>query len=169
MGYVGGKLEPWFSDVPVKRALYALADEGGEQMVTNVREFTPKDTGHLWESIKKMIVVVRPYRGTLAYESGAETNVEYAEYVERGTGLFGPYHRRYIIRPKDPNGWLRWIDPITGQPVFAKQVIHPGSEGAHMFARGATKTEAEFERWAQPILTRWARQQERINPYAKVT
>lgn len=166
MGYVGGKVEPWFGDVPVKRALVRMAEKGGDEMVHNVRVLTPRDTGRLAESITKKLLVVYPHRGTLAYESGAETDVEYAEYVERGTGLFGPFHKRYIIRPKRPDGWLRWIDPVTGQPVFAKQVIHEGSEGAHMFARGATKTEAELERFLQPILSEWAREQARSNPHA---
>ena len=33
----------------------------------------------------------------------------------------------HVIQPKNPNGWLHWIDPKTGQDVFAKMVNHPGT------------------------------------------
>ena len=96
----------------------------------------------------------------MVYESGAETDVEYAPYVEHGTGLWGPRHAKYEIKPKRPDGWLRWIDPVTGDPVFAKRVMHPGSPGNHMFAFGAAIAEHEFDQFVQPILSRWAVEQE---------
>jgi very-short-patch-repair endonuclease len=85
-------------------------------------------------------------------------------HVEWGTGLWGPKHAKYLIVPKKPGGWLSWINPRTGQRVFARKVMHPGSPGAHMFAIGAHLTEAEFEeRIAAPVLALWAREQERSN------
>lgn len=39
------------------------------------------------------------------------TREEYAGYIEYGRGP---------IRPKDPDGWLHWIDKQTGKDVFAK-------------------------------------------------
>lgn len=175
MGWEGrlpGSPPPKFADSfdtsPAERFLYAAAQEGGELMVRNVRSKTPVDLGHLLASIEqKMVVVTWGPRGDLVYESGAETNVEYAPYVEEGTGLWGPRAARYEIRPRDPDGWLRWIDPNTGQPVFAKRVMHPGSPGAHMFAIGAALTEAQFERHIQARLRRWAREQELVNPAAR--
>ena len=71
--------------------------------------------------------------------------MEYAPYVEDGTGLWGPKHAKYEIKPKRPGGWLRWIDPMTGDPVFARRVMHPGWPGNHMFAIGAALTEQEFD------------------------
>jgi hypothetical protein len=166
MPYIGGKVAPWFDTAPNKRFLLRAVDAGGEAMVRNTQFYTPIDTGHLIDSIRKKVTVVRLSPRGLIYESGAETHVEYAPYVEHGTGLFGPLMRAYEIRPKNPDGWLRWIDPLTGRPIFAKRVIHPGSPGAHMFAKGATMTEAEFDRLVAPELERWAREVERQNPWA---
>lgn len=39
------------------------------------------------------------------------TREEYAGYIEYGRGP---------VRPKDPDGWLHWIDKDTGKDVFAK-------------------------------------------------
>lgn len=162
------KLEPWFDTDPNERFLYDAADAGGEAMTRHVKERTPVDLGTLKADIRQKLTVVRVgARGELVYESGAETEIEYAPYVEHGTGLWGPRAARYEIRPKRPDGWLRWIDPMTGQPVFAKRVMHPGSPGAHMFAIGASLTEAEFDRLIQARLTRWAREVEMQNPSAR--
>lgn len=164
MPYIGGELAPLFNNAPVREACYALADKGGERMTALVKMNTPVRFGHLRASIKqKPVVVGRPTRRGIAYESGAETDVEYAPYVEHGTGLWGPRHAKYEIKPKRPDGWLRWLDPVTGDPIFAKRVMHPGSPGNHMFAFGAAITEHELERFAQPILTRWAFAQEHIH------
>ena len=39
------------------------------------------------------------------------TDEKYAEYIEYGRGP---------VNPKDPDGWLHWIDKNTGKDVFAK-------------------------------------------------
>jgi hypothetical protein len=161
--YVGGKLAPWFDTGPNVRACRAMADKGGERMTAHVRQNTPVRYGTLRASITQKPVTVRPSPRGDAYESGAETEVEYAPYVEYGTGLWGPRHARYEIKPRRPDGWLRWIDPVTGDPVFAKRVMHPGSPGNHMFLIGGALTEHEFEQFAEPILARWATEVERQN------
>lgn len=164
--YIGGKLEPWFHTEPNVVFLRRAADHGGEAMTRNTKMNTPIDTGRLIDSIKKKLTVVVPTARGLAYESGCETHVDYAPHVEYGTGLYGRYHRPYLIKPKNPNGWLRWIDPDTGRPIFAKSVMHPGSPGAAMFAKGATMTEAEFDRLVARDLFRWSREVELQNLYA---
>jgi Bacteriophage HK97-gp10, putative tail-component len=161
--YYGGKLAPWFDTSPNRRACERMADKGGERMTTLVKQNTPVHFGTLRASITQKLTVVRPTPRGLAYESGAETEIEYAPYVEHGTGLYGPRHAKYEIRPKNPDGWLRWIDRVTGEPVFAKRVMHPGSPGNHMFAIGAALTEHEFEQFAELILTRWSVEVERQN------
>ena len=138
-------------------------------MTRNTKMNTPIDTGRLIDSIKKKLTVVVLTPRGLAYESGCETHVDYAPHVEYGTGLYGPRAAKYEIRPKNPHGWLRWIDPDTGQPIFAKRVMHPGSPGAAMFAKGATMTEAEFDRLVARDLARWAREVELQNPWATLT
>jgi hypothetical protein len=131
-------------------------------MTALVRQNTPIETGELrasWET--KIVVVHVGARGELVYESGTETEVEYVLYVEHGTGLWGPKHARYVIRPRRPDGWLRWIDPDTGQPVFARRVLHPGSPGNHMLAIGVALTEHEFEQFARAPISTCMRELER--------
>jgi hypothetical protein len=171
MGYRGAQLAPWFDTKPVERACHRMADAGGERMTALVKERTPVGhqpfaenytPGRLRESIEKKITVVHVRKGRFEYESGTETSVDYAPFVENGTGLWGPNHARYEIKPKNPDGWLRFHD-AHGNAIFAKRVMHPGSPGAHMFAIGAALTEAEFDRIVAPSLNEWAREQERVN------
>lgn len=165
MGYTGPSLAHVFDfRRDVDEELYALAEEGGSQLTENVRKFTPVGhrpfqagymPGDLLASIEQKVVVVYAALGGMVYESGAETNIEWAPYVEHGTGLWGPRRAKYEIRPKNPNGWLRFHDE-HGNVVFAKRVMHPGSPGAHMFARGAALTDETFREWADRHVERWA-------------
>jgi hypothetical protein len=146
MGYSGAKLRNWFDDQEAieeccRETALAVGKFQTEETIRN----TPVETGHLRRWIEqKPLHVRRGVAGERVYETGAETEVEYAPYVEHGTGLWGPRHARYEIRPKRPDGWLRWIDPDTGEPVFAKRVMHPGSPGSYMFALGTHMAEHMF-------------------------
>lgn len=155
MGYSGGKLAPWFGTGPIKLAATRMARDGGERLTMLTKLKTPVgETGHLKESWKaKPVLIVVDELGRTVYESGTETGVDYAPYVEWGTGLWGPKHAKYVIRPRNPNGWLRWIGK-DGSPVFAKEVMHPGSPGNHMFAIGVALTEHEFDQIAAPSVER---------------
>lgn len=117
--------------------------------------------GALRASIEQKVTVVYVQRGRIVYESGCETNLDYAPFVENGTGLWGPRRQMYEIRPKRPDGWLRWRDQETGEVIFAKRVMHPGSPGAHMFAIGAVMVEHEAHAFLQELASEWARRQER--------
>ena len=149
---------------------HALAEEGGARLTENVRALTPVGhnpfaegyvPGQLLASISQKITVVYPDPaiGAMVYESGAETNLDYAQYVENGTGLWGPTRAMYEIRPKNPDGWLRFHDE-HGNVVFAKRVMHPGSPGAHMFTRGAALTDEQFREWADRHVDRWCHERE---------
>lgn len=157
-GYTGARLADWFRDDPLKRALHRMADDGGRFQTDATRAQTPIDSGHLAASIRKLPVMVYTEAVHTVYESGCETEVDYAPYVENGTGLWGPLHAKYVIVPKNPDGWLRFVD--NGRVVFAKKVLHPGSPGAHMFKRGASDTEAAFDLIVLPAAEEWARAQE---------
>lgn len=157
-GYTGARLADWFGDEALKKALHRMADEGGKMQTSLTKAQTPIDTGHLAESIKKLPVMEYTEGTRTVYESGCATEVEYAPYVEHGTGVWGPKHAPYVIRPKNPGGWLRFVD--KGKVVFAKQVLHPGSPGAHMFDRGASDTEAMFGLIVELPAEAWAREQE---------
>lgn len=58
-------------------------------------------------------------------------NAEYAPYLEFGTGLRGPQHQAYEIRPKPGRKALRF--PMGGSDVIRAQVIHPGIEPSPYF------------------------------------
>jgi hypothetical protein len=106
-----------------------MQDAGLDLLHELIVEFTPIRTGNL---------------RTSWFTSGStvKTEVDYAPYVNYGTGLFGPEHRKYLIEPHPPKRFLSWIDPARGGRVFARRVWHPGSEGAHMIEKAAAAMEA---------------------------
>lgn len=171
MSYQGRRLAPIFDRSLIDNTCRQMANHGGERMRDLVKQQTPighqpytEDyiPGRLRASIEKKLLVVYPRAGRMVYESGAETNVAYAKFVEEGTGLWGPHRAKYEIKPKNPDGWLSWVDHETGKRIFAKKVMHPGSPGNHMFAIGAHLTEHEFNLWGQRIIQEWSRKQERL-------
>lgn len=137
---------------------YHMTDDGGKRMTGWVKKNTPVDTTHLRDSIEQMAVKVYPW----GWESGAATDVDYGPHVEHGTGLWGPKHAKYKIEPKKPGGVLAFFARVTtpegvplmseqsgqnlktGNLVFARYVMHPGSPGQHMFAIGTEMTEHEL-------------------------
>lgn len=164
----GPKLAPWFGTAPNRRFLRRAAQRGGERMTELAEMNTPIDTGHLRTSWKvKPVLLLVDAAGHLVASSGVETFVDYAPYVEHGTGLFGPKGAKYPIVPKNPDGWLRWIDPVSGQPVFAKKVMHPGSPGNHMVAIAVAISEHELERTLRGVLYQWVQEVEMQNPHAR--
>jgi len=164
VSYHGGRLAPWFDNGPTKKALMAMAVRGGGAVTSKTRELTPVgNTGHLKESWKQRpVVILVDELGRVVYESGTETHVDYAPYVEFGTGLWGPKHAKYLIEPKTPGGWLHWIGP-AGEDVFAKRVWHPGSPGQHMVAIAVAAVEATLDLLLAEILELWSIQVEKQN------
>lgn len=163
MSYHGGRLAPWFDAGPVKEFGEAAAGAGGKRLAELVRAKTPVDKGLLVASIEQTpTVVIVDAAGRTVYESGAHTELDYAPFVEHGTGLWGPHHAKYEIRPKKPDGWLHWVD-AAGNDVFAKKVMHPGSPGAHMFLLGVAAAEAELDAIVAPHLALFAQRVERQN------
>lgn len=169
MSYTGQRLAPLFDRGSIDRVCRELADHAGDRVLYWTRINTPIGhrpfdefyvPGQLRASIEKKLLVVYPSRGGLVYESGAESNLSYAGFVEEGTGLYGKYRRMYVIRPKNPDGWLRFHDE-HGNVVFAKEVHHPGIHGQHMFAIGVHMTEFEFGLFSERILHTWVRRLER--------
>jgi hypothetical protein len=160
----------------VDPALRQIADDGGRFMTQRVIENTPVETSALRDSIRqKAVLKVETVAGP-GWESGAFTEVLYGLHVEEGTGLWGPKHAKYRIEPKDPDGVLAFYarvrtpegkpqldasyNPVEGQLVFARYVMHPGSPGQHMFALGATVTEASYDEIAERGLQEWKRRSE---------
>lgn len=173
MPYIGGKTAPWFGTKPVdvfmRAAPVMVAKEGREIAEKN----TPVDTGDLraaWMSDQKASKAVSlAVLGLDAWKASWFNEVEYAPYVNYGTGLYGPEHKKYLILPKKPGGSLHWVDKLTGQDVYAKSVMHPGSPGNYMLEISADVVEATWDRVVKPLLRLWARQTERQNPWATIT
>lgn len=180
MAYRGQLLSGWFQDrapTAEHRACRRMAKRMGEVTTARVRELTPVGEknpfdprqaayvpGHLKASIReKPVVETVGARGERVFESGAGTDVEYAPFVEHGTGLWGPFHAKYLIVPKKPGGFLLWYDIQTGRPMFRHRVMHPGSPGHHMFALGVAAAEHEFNAEAEPFAFAWAREVESRN------
>ena len=194
-GYTGGSIADFVAGMrrPTEEVLRQGTKRASSRMVDVVKANTPvqgflkqiayidsqgryqsiQHPGHLRDSItERKLLIYTDSRGNRVYESGAETEVSYAPYVEEGTGLWGPKRSKYIIRPKRPGGWLSWItqhgftrrDGTFVQPgtrVFAKKVEHPGSPGNHMFKIGVLMVEAEFDEIMAPILRDWVTDCER--------
>lgn len=75
----------------------------GPRLVTAAREEAPRDTGELADSIS--------YRQLSDRTGELRASAPHAKVVTTGRGE---------VRPRDPNGVLRWIDNLAG-PVFAKR------------------------------------------------
>lgn len=170
MGYTGGKLAPWFGSVPVKAVMQTapvlIASEGREIAEKN----TPVDTGDLrtaWMSDRKTRKAAT-YLG-IGTEASWFNKLDYAPYVNYGTGLYGPEGKKYLILPKKPGGTLHWVDRATGQDIYAKSVLHPGSPGNYMLEISADVVEATWQKMIRPIMKNWARRMERQNPFATLT
>jgi hypothetical protein len=151
-----------FSQEPARRALHDMARHGGDAMLDYTIRNTPVDTRNLRTSwYQRPVMVAYTAAGHLAYESGVATDVEYAPYVEEGTGIYGPHHAKYRIRAKGSAGggadFLRFV--IGGRVIYAKEVWHPGSPGHHMVAIAAAMTEVQFDRILRPALDVWQHEQ----------
>jgi hypothetical protein len=140
-----------------------MANTGGDALQRRIRENTPVRTGALRESWIRTEATKHENR----YESRVQTDVDYAPYVNYGTGLWGPKHMKYLIEPVHAP-MLSWIDPKSGKRVYAQRVWHPGSPGAFMLEYGAAKTEAEIEVILLPDLEQMKAEYEALAVKAQV-
>lgn len=161
MPYVGGSLTSFFGEGPqaiTKEAARKMAEAGGDHIMAITRINTPVRTGALRGSWHRDPAAPDTVEGSPAWRTTVATEISYAPYVEYGTGLYGPKHAPYIIRPKNPGGMLRFVAK-DGTVVFAKQVLHPGSPGNFMLAIGMDVTHSALESGElfTGILEEWAR------------
>lgn len=169
MGYEGDKLPDFFGKrarSATDRAVFRMAERAGDRMVSLTVENTPiggralegQGGGNLRTSWYQLDVKPTTRGVTTGYETGVASDVDYAPHVEYGTGLWGPFGRKYLIEPKSPGGVLHWRSPTTGEDVFARRVWHPGSPGQHMVGIAAAVVEAEMEAGLfDDIVHEWAR------------
>lgn len=166
-------------DEATMRTGHRLADEMTDRGQHNIEINTPVETHHLRESYQRTPIKYRRITGMAmgagwqmyCWEGRVFTEVEYAPFVERGTGLWGPRRREYKIEPKKPGGVLVFTPyqrmpsggvildvqamPVMGKPVFVRFVMHPGSPGAHMFRIGSVLTEHQFEELSREPMRLW--------------
>lgn len=159
MGYVGGSLVSLFNKEPQKAtdlAARRMAEKAGNRMVEMTIVNTPVHRGSLRSSWYQLPTNKTHFAVWPAYKSGVASNVSYAPYVEHGTGLWGPKHAKYEIKPKG-GGFLKFIGS-DGNEVFARRVMHPGSPGQHMVAIAAEVTEHEANGTLMAgVLHEWAK------------
>lgn len=123
--------------------LYRFVGETSEFLADRVQHYTPEDTGALKKSIRPM----RTRRtGPHTWQGGARTNITYASFVEDDTRP----HRIPVIRTSTGQ-----FVPIKGRAPES-MVLHPGTKGQHMFARGAADTEAAMDNRGEQFIRRWA-------------
>lgn len=167
MGYVGQQISDFVdrARTGAKLAGQHMAAEGTEHFQKITKENTPVDTSHLRDEIEKTPVVYVKKKnsyGQKGWEGKVRTFVSYGPEMEKGSGLWGPKKRKFIIKPRNPNGYLKFSarvfgpegrpimseksgeNLLEGETVFTRMVEHPGSPGHHMFAIGAAMAEAEI-------------------------
>ena len=157
-----------------------LCDAFAEYGQERIRENTPVQTARLRRSWKltparagKIAVggyVSARWSGRV-WRAFVTTDVPYAEFVEKGTGLWGPRRRKYKIEPKKPGGVLVFrpylredgsvvldLDntPARDGKVYRSFVMHPGSPGQHMVRIGTAKAEHDDQVWSKEPLAKWA-------------
>lgn len=158
------------------RTGHRMAENMQKQGEHNIRINTPVATFHLRESykrspIKRQLASTELNWAAYAWEGTVYTEVEYALFVELGTGLWGPKRKKYKIAPKKPGGVLAFTPymhmpnggvildvqgaPVAGKLITVRFVMHPGSPGQHMFKIGTTLTEAEYREWSAEPLRLW--------------
>jgi hypothetical protein len=143
VGYKGAKLANIFPREPAGATARRIAEEGGRVMTDRAAAHSPTETGALKDSWHQTPLHHRvDIVGHRVYVSGTRTELEYAPYVEYGTGLWGPKHAKYPIRPKNPDGFLHFFWKKANREVWFKMVMHPGSPGRHMLADAVRDTEA---------------------------
>lgn len=78
-----------------------------------------------------------------------------ALWIEQGTGLYGPYAKRYIIKPKPGGGRKALRLPIAGGGyLFRKLINHPGMKARPFFFADLDARKEKSLANAQGVLAR---------------
>lgn len=134
----------------VDRALETAAQEMVVKAIHNLDlAGIKRQTGMLVSSIGYAKV-----EGGYVVCAGEEGKVDYAVYLEYGTGLYGPKHRAYEIVPVNKKA-LHWVEKGVGigpkggvismnKDVFAKKVIIKGIHPVAFFRKAYEETLQEL-------------------------
>jgi hypothetical protein len=152
MPYVGGDVSSFFgaeAQAATSDAARKMTDKAGQTLEQLASGFTPTKTGKLKAGWHRDPTTPKDNGWT----TSVSNDVDYAAYVENGTGLYGPKHAKYLIKPKNPGGTLRF--EIGGRIVFAKFVMHPGSPGKYMMLRSLNMLDVGAEALFAATLEEW--------------
>lgn len=143
------------------RAVDEFGAKNTERLKRDIRSETPRSTAddfaggvHLADSY--YIVGPRKTAHTITYR--VKTDVEYAPWVEWDTGIHGPRGSRYRIAARRAN-FLHFYWKNAGKWFKGPSVMHPGSKGAHMFAKGADELERKLPARMETMVRVEARKQ----------
>lgn len=168
MGYKGGRLEDLVpTALDFNQLSLRIARRVQKRLAELVAEFSPVSDdpfrqfpGRLPGTLKRSWQLGHIIVGEDVYYVEVFTEDPVAPHVEWDTAP----HR---IRPKPARvaaaaaqgrrAMLRWWDRNTGQMVFAHEVLHPGTSGAHMMARALDMLELEWQTIVHEELELWAR------------
>lgn len=177
MGYRGGVLAPLYQPELAERAVFEMVDDGVHAMMGYAVEATPvnenpfSSPGRAPGTLRKRWrlrpdLIPGSRRGSPSLTAEFENWDPIAPFVENDT-------RPHIIRPRldrapasviatktprrmgdDPQAALTWLT-VGGRRVFAREVKHPGTTGAHMTLKAAARMDVEFRHVLGPALERW--------------
>lgn len=178
MGFVSAaRFESLVDPGAPRRCARRIAAAGGRRLLTHVRANTPVDTSP-WKNTRlrrrgqlrrrNRVLPVEPVITAtgVSYRRRVINDDEIAAYVNYPT-------RPHVIRPRidresatvlatgRPRGTVHGGDAhlafrVGGRLVFAREVRHPGTQGAFFMELGAEKTEAELDQIAVEPLQRMA-------------
>lgn len=168
------------------RATRRIADAGGDELQKRTKRLTPVGSavdpnrrgrvpGTARDSIRSGPVLKIRRAGVEGYAKEVFTEDPVFPFIEWNT-------KPHIIRPRadrapatviatgrprrlgdDPEAAVTWLE-IGGRRVFAREVHHPGTRGAHPFALAALELEGgtNLRRLAEPAVERFAREVIRV-------
>lgn len=110
------------------------AEENAQELVEEIRSFTPMKTGEMRKRITPGPVrrhgVLRRFSVEITGHHPRTSEIEY------GT-------RWHVIEPKPGNKALSFFWSKTGKREIFRRVDHPGNVGHHMFSKGVASFEAK--------------------------
>lgn len=113
--------------------------------ITTNRDLTSR-TGRLLKNSK--IRVIRSGKGRKIIK--LSNSSKYAAALDLGSGLYGPKHAKFVIRPKKGKA-LRFVGK-NGQTVFAAKVLHPGVKPTHFLYHAADSVGRQLRPWLEEAM-----------------
>lgn len=118
-----------------RRVPAAAIRRGIFELLALIQELAPKKTSTLVRSIS---AVVKKISEDIV-EGRVGSHLEYARYIEEGTGLHGPKGRAITIQAKGRKGLFWGAFDGGGKALIRKRVVSPGMKPRAPFATAIAK------------------------------